>query len=123
MNPPSGVDVGCLILPEIVEEADLPKDRFYHFGEPVRPQSIVTFVDSWGGDVGTTKFTVLLRDNRVVTVRGSGLKYIRSGSPTDYGSYAVLAPGDGREAIVALFRVSEVTGIFSGEMRTPRPSA
>ncbi|MCC6421023.1 MAG: hypothetical protein IT429_22530 [Gemmataceae bacterium] len=121
MSTPSGVDVGCLILQEVVEEANLPKDLTYGLAEPVRPQSVVTFIDGGTCNGSLKNFTVLLRDNRTVTVRGTGLQYVASGSPTDYGSYAILAPGACGEAVVAFFRVSEVTGIFSGEIHpTPR---
>ena len=64
------------------------------------------------------RFTVLLRDKRTVTVFGHALKYVQNASnPTDYGSYGILSRVGGAEVIVALFRVSEVTGVFSGDIR------
>ena len=62
------------------------------------------------------RFTVLLRDQRTVTVFGHALKFIPSASnSTDQGSYGVLSHADGDEITVALFRVSEVIGVFFGE--------
>jgi hypothetical protein len=64
-----------------------------------------------------TRFTVLLRDKRTVTVLGHELKYVRNDSnPQDYGSYGILSRVGGTEVLVALFRVSEVIGVFSGEL-------
>jgi hypothetical protein len=69
-------------------------------------------------------FTVLLRDQRTVTVHGHALKYIQNASnQTDYGSYGILARGSGGEVLVALFRVSEVIGVFSGDLRESGGSA
>lgn len=64
------------------------------------------------------RFTVLLRDQRTVTVSGHELKYIQNASnQTDYGSYGILSRSSGGEVLVALFRVSEVVGVFSGDLR------
>lgn len=64
------------------------------------------------------RFTVLLRDQRSVTVYGHALKYIQNPSnPADYGSYGILSRVSGGEVLTALFRVSEVIGVFSGDLR------
>ncbi len=124
MNTHPNVTVGCLVLPEFIDEGELPRDGTYHLGEPVRPQLVGNFVDTWSNDDGIKEFTVLLQDNRIVTVRGSGLKHVHSAvNPNDEGSYAVLAAGTDREVVIAFFPVRAVTGIFSGEMRAPRESA
>ncbi len=69
-------------------------------------------------------FTVLLRDKRTVMVYGHALKYVQNASnTTDYGSYGILSRTDGGEVLVALFRVSEVIGVFSGDIREPGGSA
>lgn len=66
------------------------------------------------------RFTVLLRDKRTVTVFGHALKYVENASnTTDSGSYGILSRADGGEVLIALFRVSEVIGVFSGEMTDP----
>lgn len=70
------------------------------------------------------RFTVLLRDNRTVAVFGHSLKYIPNASnSTDHGSYGVLSHADGGEVVVALFRVSEVIGVFSGDLGEPGAGA
>ncbi|MBY0459974.1 MAG: hypothetical protein K2V38_21870 [Gemmataceae bacterium] len=80
------------------------------------------FARSTAGD--GNRFTVLLRDQRTVTVYGHALKYIQNASnQTDYGSYGILSRGSGDEVLVALFRVSEVVGVFSGDLRESGGSA
>lgn len=66
------------------------------------------------------RFTVLMRDRRTVTVYGHALKYVPNGSnQTDHGSYGILSHSNGGEVLVALFRVSEVIGVFSGDIHEP----
>ena len=66
------------------------------------------------------RFTVLLCDKRTVTVFGHALKYVENASnKTDYGSYGILSRTDRGEALVALFPVAEVIGVFSGDMTDP----
>jgi hypothetical protein len=85
---------------------------------------VANFIDLWSAEGGTKDFTVLLRDNRIVTVRGHSLKYVQNPSnPSDLGSYGVLARVGEDEVCVALFRVSEVTGIFNGHLQAGRESA
>lgn len=63
-------------------------------------------------------FTVLLRDKRTVTVHGHSLKYVQNASnETDNDSYGILSRTESGEVLVALFRVSEVIGVFSGDIR------
>ncbi len=74
--------------------------------------------------VDASKFTVLLRDKRTVTVYGHALQYVpNAANPTDYGSYGILSRVGGSEVLVALFRVSEVTGVFSGDILDAAGSA
>jgi hypothetical protein len=75
------------------------------------------FSRSSAGD--RNRFTVLLRDKRTVTVYGHALKYLQgmASNPNDAGSYGVLARSGDSEVLVALFRVSEVTGVFTGDLR------
>ncbi|MGL6097925.1 MAG: hypothetical protein ACRC7O_19255 [Fimbriiglobus sp.] len=83
---------------------------------PTEQQLEMRFSRSSAGD--GNRFTVLLRDQRTVTVYGHALKYIQNPSnPTDYGSYGILCRGSGGEVLAALFRVSEVIGVFSGDLR------
>jgi hypothetical protein len=113
--------VYCDRFIEFTHEAEVPVELLGASGEPV-PTELVATYDAYGvRDDAVKEFTVLLRDNRVVTVQGHGLKYLQNpANPNDYGSYAVLGPGEGGEVVVALFRVSEVTGIFNGTVGHPR---
>lgn len=68
-------------------------------------------------------FTVLLRDKRTVTVFGHALKYVQDASnQSDHGSYGILSRTADTAVLVALFRVSEVIGVFSGDLREPEES-
>jgi hypothetical protein len=83
---------------------------------PSEQQLEMRFSRSTVGD--GNRFTVLLRDRRTVAVYGHALKYIQNPSnPTDYGSYGILSRGSSGEVLAALFRVSEVIGVFSGDLR------
>ena len=78
----------------------------------------IRFSSSSAGDKNL--FTVLLRDKRTVTVFGDTLQYVQNSSnQTDYGSYGILSRTDRGAVLVALFRVSEVIGVFSGDIRDP----
>lgn len=66
------------------------------------------------------QFTVLLRDQRIVMVRGHALRYIpHDSNPSDAGSYGILSRDPGGEIMVALFRVSEVIGVYHGDLDEP----
>ena len=78
----------------------------------------IRFSSSSAGDKNL--FTVLLRDKRTVTVFGDALQYVQNSSNlTDYGSYGILSRTDRGAVLMALFRVSEVIGVFSGDIRDP----
>ena len=48
------------------------------------------------------------------------LQYVQNSSnQTDYGSYGILSRTDRGAVLMALFRVSEVIGVFSGDIRDP----
>ncbi|SRR6266545_1329952 len=112
--------VDCQMVGEFVAEAEVPPDLVGTSAEVCPTEIVASYVAYGIPNDGVKEFTVLLRDNRVVTVRGSGLRYIRK---VTHESYAILAPATGGEVIVALFPIGMVTGIFSGEMRLPRESA
>jgi hypothetical protein len=71
---------------------------------------------------GITPFTVILHDQRTVTVFGHALKYIQHENTNDSGSYGILTHSNGTEVLVGLFRISEVVGVFSGELRASTES-
>jgi hypothetical protein len=114
------VTVDCQMVGEFVAEAEVPPDLVGTSGEVCPTQIVADYTDFGIPNHAVKEFTVLLRDNRIVTVRGSGLKYIRK---VTHESYAIVAPATGGEVIVALFPIGMVTGIFSGELRVSRESA
>jgi len=109
-----------VVVDEFVERGENPAGLPYgHYEIPgpvdVREYAEVSTIAS-GHD-----FHVLLRDNRVVKVRGAGLRYLPNPSnPADCGSYAILPLLGPKDVFVAVFRASEVTGIFTGELEAAR---
>jgi hypothetical protein len=125
MTPSTGVNTGCLLVGDYVDKNEVgeqPTGIAVGVAEPTR--MIASYVDSWPGDTGSKVFKVLLRDNRVATVRGHSLQYLQNPSnPSDLGSYAILARAGAEEVTVAIFRVSEVTGVFTGGLEAALASA
>jgi hypothetical protein len=122
MTNHASANIGCLLVGEYVDEAELPTDLACHGGEVVRPQVVANYLDLWGRDDGFKDFTVLLKDGRVLTVRGQGLKH----SPHPVAGqdvYGIVIRSAGEEVIIALFKSSDVAGIFHGEMRSDRKIA
>jgi hypothetical protein len=115
--------VGCQLVGEFVDEADLPPNLPASRGEVVRPQVVASYLDLWARDDGSKEFTVLLKDGHVVAVRGQGLKHFPAAANGEGGSYGVIVRTGDEEVLVALFKVLEVVGIFHGEMRLDRKTA
>jgi hypothetical protein len=114
--------VGCLLVGEYVDEAECPTNLAFHQGEVVRPQVVANYLDLWGRDDGLKEFTVLLKDGRVVAIRGHGLKH----SPHPLAGqdvYSIVIRTKEEEMLVALFKSAEVAGIFHGELRSDRKIA
>jgi len=101
----------------------LPSTCYVSFtNTPSAQQLEMRFSRSSAGD--RNRFTVLLRDQRTVTVYGHALKYIQNASnQTDCSSYGILSRDSGCEVLVALFHASEVIGVFSGDIRELGESA
>jgi hypothetical protein len=99
------------------KKCDSPSTCYVAFTNTPSDQRLeVRFSRSSAGD--GSRFTVLLRDKRTVTVFGHALKYVQNASdPSDGGSYGILSRVGGAEVFVALFPVREVTGVFSGDVR------
>src|SRR5437762_785500 len=123
MTNHAGTNVGCLLVGEYVDEAELPQNLAIHRGEIVRPHVVANYIDLWGTDDDLKQFTVLLKDGREVTVRGQGLKHLPASVNGDGGSYGIISRSGGEEILVALFRVLEIVGIFYGEVRPDRKTA
>jgi hypothetical protein len=115
---------GEIVVPApISENCVSPSTCYVEFTNTPSDQRLeVRFSRSSAGD--GSRFTVLLRDKRTVTVFGHALKYVQNASnPSDYGSYGILSRVGGAEVLVALFPVREVTGVFSGDIRESGGSA
>jgi hypothetical protein len=115
-----GANSGCLLVAEYVDESEIPADPAVHIGEAVRSHVVASYLDVWSEDEGIRDFTVLLKDDRTVSVRGHGLKLFQPTVPGESGSYGVVVQAAGEEVLVALFKTNEVVGIFSGEIRSDR---
>lgn len=120
MTNHTNAEVGCLLVGEYVDEAELPTNVTFHRGEVVRPQVVANYLDLWARDDRMKEFTVLLKDGRIVAVRGHSLKHWPSTVSGESGSYGVVVGAAPEEVLVALFKVFEVVGIFHGEMRSDR---
>ena len=120
MSNPINLTVGCQMVGDYVDEAELPPNLVSPHGEVVRPQVVASYLDLWGKDDGFKEFTVLLRDGRIVAVRGQGLKHFPAGLQGESGAYGVIVRTGGEDVLVALFTVLEVVGIFHGEIRSER---
>jgi hypothetical protein len=119
----TGANVGCLVVGEYVDEAEPPANLAFHRGEVVRSQVVANYLDLWGRDEGIMEFTVLLKDGRVVAVRGHCLKHWPPTLAGESGSYGIVLRIADEEVVVALFKMLEVIGIFHGEMRSDRKTA
>jgi hypothetical protein len=122
MTNPVGATVGCLLVGEYVDEADRPEQSAATRGEVVRPQLVASFLDVGGSDDTLREFTVLLKDGRVIAVRGHGLKH----APHPVAGedvYSIVVRSRGEEVLVALFKSADVAGIFHGDMRSERKIA
>src|SRR5438094_3064447 len=119
MTTPVTANIGCLLVGEYVDEAECPPHLTSCRGEVVRPQVVASYTDLWGREDGLKEFTVLLKDGRVVAVRGHALKY----SPHPVAGqdvYGIVIRNGTEEVFVALFKSSDVAGIFHGEVHADR---
>ena len=123
MSNPANAIVGCHLVGEYVDEAELPANLAFHRGEVVRPQAGSDYLDLGAAGDSFKEFTVLLKDGRVVSVRGQGLKNFPAAVQGESGSYGVIVRTGGAEVLVALFKAVEVVGIFHGEMSPDRKIA
>lgn len=113
----ANVEAGCRLIGEFVDDAEAPSGIQGHSAEVVRPLVLKEFLDLWGNEEGTREFTVLLKDGRVVAVRGHNLTQLPSSINGESGAYGVVVRAGGEELLVGLFKMVEVVGIFHGELR------
>ena len=122
MTNRANTTTGCLVVGEYVDEAACPTDLAFRLGEAVRPNLVAQYVDLWGHDDGMREFTVLLKDGRVLAIRGHGLKH----EPSLQGGldvYSIVIRAGDEEVLVALFNSHDVSSIFCGEIRAERKTA
>jgi hypothetical protein len=113
---------GCLHVGEYVDEAECPTNLAVHPGEAVRPNVVANYLDLWERDDGMREFTVLLKDGRVVAVRGHGLKH-EPHPLAGQDVFGVVVRTATEEVLVAVFKSAEVAGIFHGDLRADRKTA
>src|SRR2546423_15545422 len=106
--------VGCLLVGEYVDEAECPTDLAFHQGEVVRPQVVANYLDLWARDDGTREFTVLLKDGRVIAVRGHGLKH-EPHALAGQDVFSIVVRTMTEEVLIAVFKSADVAGIFYGD--------
>ena len=119
MTDPKNESADCQIVGEYVDEGEYPPNQTVHKGEVVRPQVTANYVDLWSNGDGLREFTVLLKDDRVIAIRGHSLKHSPHAVPGE-DVYSIVRLADGEEVLVALFKSAEVAGIFHGEIRSGR---
>src|SRR5437867_3746809 len=114
--------VGCLLVGDYVDEADCPTNPAFHQGEVVRPHVVANYLDLWGRDDDMREFTVLLKDGRVIAVRGHGLKH-EPHPLAGQDVFSIVVRSRTEEVLIAVFKSAEVAGIFHGDLRTDRKIA
>jgi hypothetical protein len=115
------VEVGCMLVGDYVDQAVPHNPHGVYGGEVARPQVVGDFVDVWAPNE-LKEFTVLMKDGRVVTVRGQALKHSAHSIPGE-DVYGIVIGSGADEAIIALFKSSDVSGIFHGDVRVDRNCA
>jgi hypothetical protein len=116
-------NTGCLLVAEYVDDLGEPTGSQVAVGEVVPTRAVASYLDIVSAGGGIRDFTILLKDDRIVSVRGEGLRLFPSAVPGGGGSCGVIAHAGGEEILIALFSIPEVVGIFSGEIRSDRKIA
>jgi hypothetical protein len=118
------VEIGCRIVGEYIDEGTIPAE-FSHLKKYARCETDLTrfvgeYVDTGGVAEEEREFQVLLTDQRVIRIRGHCLMFVENkANPQDFGSYGITRRKGNSETLVALFRVVEVKGVFTGEISAP----
>ncbi len=128
MNGRYNIETGCVFVGEYLDEAEVPAEfaslpnQASSKCQIQHTQVVADYLETWSEDDAEKELKVLLCDQRVVTVRGHSLKLVpNTANPQDLGSYGIVVHSGKQEVFVALFRVAEVKGVFSGEMSSPTP--
>ncbi len=110
----SNSSTDCLIVGDYLDECDSSSNPATR-SEVVRPHTVLNFLDQWGRDDGTREFTVLMKDGRVVAVRGHTLKHAPHFVAGE-DVYSIVIRTRSEEVIAALFKSADVSGIFHGSL-------
>jgi hypothetical protein len=113
----------CLLVAEYVDDAGEPTGSEFGIAEVVPTRAIASYIDEGSMGGGIREYTILLKDDRIVSVRGEGLRFFAPSVPGGTGAYGIIVHAGGDEVLIALFTAPEVVGIFSGEIRLDRKSA
>ena len=123
MSKYTGAEAGCLLVAEYLDEGQISeafthlKNRTPSNSEIIQPLPAANYLDVWHRDDSGKEFKILLCDRRVIMVRGHYLKFLKNdANPSDKGSYGIVLRDGDHEALVALFPVVEVQGVFSGDL-------
>lgn len=123
MSDHAAENAGVLLVAEYVDDSGQPTGAPIAVGQGVPTRAVASYLDMANAGGGIIDFTVLLKDERIVSVRGEGLRVYPSSVPGGGGSYGIIAHAGGEEILIALFSIPEVVGIFSGEIRSERKIA
>ncbi len=115
-------EVGCRFIGDFVDEAEVTTDLPFGRSEAVRTRVIAEYVDGEEVSDGLREFTVLLKDGRVIAVRGHGLKH-EPHPLAGQDVFSVVVRNQSEEVLVALFKSADVAGIFYGDMSAERKIA
>lgn len=124
MNKYGKIEIGCQMVGEYIDEGAIPEE-FSHLKKYARCETDLThfvgeYVDADGVAEDEREFQVLLTDQRVIRIRGHCLTFVENkANPQDFGSYGITRRKGNSEMLVALFRVVEVRGVFTGELSPP----
>ena len=123
MSEPTSVNVECTYLGEFVERGEPPATEVARRSEIVLPTVVATYNERGTPGLPALEFTVLLKDGRTVAVRGHDLRLFPLSETAEPDSYGVMSRTPAGEVLVAVFKTSEVVGIFHGEIRPDRKIA
>ena len=112
-------EIDCTYAGEFRDEAELSAE-FSHLkktqilGSEIPPTYPAGSFDDFQSETTKKDFTILLKDARVVTVRGDALR-VRE-APQHDSLYEITSTVGKKEVVVALFNVLDVFGVFNGKI-------
>lgn len=110
---------GCEHVGVFVDEATDAAEVAPQRSEVVRPRIVADSVDAFDRDESLREFTVLLKDERIVKVRGHALRR-EPHSVAGQDVFSVVIRTATEELFVAFFKSEEISGIFHGDLGSNR---